>query len=322
MSIYRHKAWPFQQSLSKCTAGLFTCLALSMWLLAGCQAGQREMPTLAAVATMSDTQLAGQVPPTWTPVPGAIIVSPTPAGLPSHTPKPSPSAWPTQTNTATATHTPSPTPTETATATPELPVPSGANLLPNPSFELGWYHQGGIPELQIPSQWILEWDTGNNPLDPDPWNAFVRPESRVLNGDFLPPDEHDLFIWDGEYTVKIFKGEGALSYRLVTDVYLHPGTYLLEISIFPDLVVGYNPDGSKIWAPDPLSGEVRFIVNEPVGNWIFPTFGQKNTFRHAFQVEAGQMMRLGLAIRGRWAVLNNGWFMDDWSLSQLSTAVN
>jgi hypothetical protein len=291
------------------------------WLLAGCRSGTAELPTLVAAATLAGDQPAGPVPPTWTPVAGAALVSPTPAGLPSRTPRPGPGALPTRTAIPTMTHTPSPTPTETATPTIEptaLPAPSGANLLPNPSFEQGWHHQGGVTELQVPSQWTLEWDEGDNPLDPDPWNRYVRPESRVLNGDFLPPHEHDLFIWDGDYTVKIFKGEGALSYRLVTNVFLQPGSYLFEVNIFPDLVVGYNPDGSKIWAPDPLSGEVRFIVDGPAGNWTLPVFGQKNTFRHAFQIEAAQMIRIGLAVRGRWAILNNGWFMDDWSLSQLS----
>ena len=31
--------------------------------------------------------------------------------------------------------------------------PRGPNLLPNPSFEGGWYHPNGIPELQIPEDW-------------------------------------------------------------------------------------------------------------------------------------------------------------------------
>jgi hypothetical protein len=192
------------------------------------------------------------------------------------------------------------------------------NLLPNPSFEEGWYHANGLPELQVPDQWRLEWDEGGNSLDPDPWNRYVRPESRVLSGAFLPANEHKLFIWDGSQTVKIFKKEGALSFRLLTDVFLEPGTYFFEINIFPDMIDGYAGTGKKIWAPDPLSGELRFIVNLPAGDWILPTFGQKNTYHHAFELTSPQKVHLGVAFRGRWAIENNGWFMDDWSLEQLS----
>ena len=146
----------------------------------------------------------------------------------------------------------------------------------------------------------------------------MRPESRVLNRDFLPASEHELFIWDGSQTVKIFKKEGSLSFRLLTDVFLDPGTYLFKINIFPDMIDGYTEAGSKIWAPDPLSGEFRFIVNLPAGDWIFPPFGQKSSFQHAFEITSTQKVHLGVAFRGRWAIENNGWFMDDWSLEQLS----
>ena len=204
------------------------------------------------------------------------------------------------------------------TPAPSPPPAAGANLLPNASFEEGWYHINGVPELQVPNRWVLEWERGENPLDPDPWNDWVRPESRVLTVDFLPAAEHDTFIWDGRQTVKIFKGQGAISFRLLTDVYLEPGTYLFEIYFFPDLVVEYTDDGEKVWAPDPLSGEVRFVLGAQRTAWVLPTFGQKNRLAHTFSVEAGQVMRLGVAMRGRWAIENNGWFMDDWSLRRLN----
>jgi hypothetical protein len=135
----------------------------------------------------------------------------------------------------------------------------------------------------------------------------------VLTPDFLPADEHDLFIWDGRQTVKIFKGTGAISFRLTTNVHLEPGTYLLQIYVFPDLVDEYE-GGEKVWAPDPLSGEVRLLAGASSTDWMLPTFGQKNTFTHAFHVDVPQDLRVGAAMRGRWAILNNGWFMDDWSL--------
>jgi hypothetical protein len=186
--------------------------------------------------------------------------------------------------------------------------------LPNPSFEDGWYNLYNIPELQVPNRWTLEWEEGPNPLDPDPWNAFVRPETRVLSRDFVPPHEHALFIWDGDYTVKIFKGTGAISVRLWTSTYLEPGRYRFQIQVFPDLLVGYTPEGQKIWAPDPLSGEVRLETSAGSTDWMLPVFGARNTFVYDFTLDQPGVTRLGATLRGRWAITNNGWFLDDWSL--------
>lgn len=197
---------------------------------------------------------------------------------------------------------------------PMITVPlRGPNLLPNPSFEGGWYHPDDIPELQIPEDWQFVHHEGENPLDAAPWNIWVRPETRVLPSAFLPPAEHDLFIWDGDQTVKVFKEYGAISFELTTAVSLQPGSYTLEINVFPDLVTGYD-NGQKIWAPDPLSGEVKLIAGNGTTDWLLPTFGQKNTFQTSFTISDSQTVIVGAALRGRWAIQNNGWFMDDWWL--------
>ncbi len=281
-----------------------------------------------ALPTLIPT-VAEAVPATWTAVPtqprALELFAP-----PTSPPRATPVVLPTSTRPPTATPTSIP-PTETASptfpielltpfVTPATSIPppvTGSNFLPNPSFENGWYNHNNTPELQVPNDWRLEWDSGFNPLDPDPWNAFVRPESRVLPRAFLPPHEHSTYIWDGTHTVKIFKREGAISFRLLTDVYLEPGTYLFEINIYPDLVVGYRPDGSKIWAPDPLSGEVQFIVDGRYSGWQLPTFGQRNTMSYLVGTAEPQMVTVGVWVRGRWAIENNGWFMDAWSLRRV-----
>ena len=297
-------------------------MCLLVFLITGCQALRTEsaVPTRAVSAAtlqpVAATELPGIVPPTWTPLPGEELVSPTADLIASRTPQSTYTPWPTITPTPTETPTSTPTPTDTPTPT-STPVNTGGNLLPNPSFEEGWYHINGIPELQVPNRWFLEWETGDNPLDPDPWNDFVRPESRVLNFDFLPPNEHELFIWDGSHTVKVFKGEGAIYFSLFTFVYLEPGEYVYEINIFPDLVVGYTEAGGKIYADDPLSGEIQFLVDVPATTWIYPHIGRRSTYGHTFTVEFSRLYKIGLAVRGRWAIENNGWFMDDWSLTRL-----
>ncbi len=197
---------------------------------------------------------------------------------------------------------------------PLVTVPAlGPNLLPNASFEQGWYHLNGAPELQIPEGWHFTFKEGANSLDPDPWNAWVPPETRVLSSAFLPPDERTLFIWDGDQTVKVFKGYGAINFELTTAVTLQPGTYVLIINVFPDLVVDYD-NGEKVWAPDPLSGEVKLIAGNGTTGWLLPIFGQKNRFKTTFTVAQTQTVIVGAAMRGRWAIQNNGWFMDDWGL--------
>ena len=196
--------------------------------------------------------------------------------------------------------------------TPEL----GKNVLENPSFEGNWYHPSGIPELQIPEGWQFTWQEGSNPLDPNPWNDFVRPEVRVLTSAFLPKEEQDLFIWDGTQTLKVFKGFGAVAFTLKTNIYLNPGNHVFEIHVFPDLVVDYE-NGNKIWAPDPYSGEVKLHVGNYASPWMLPNFGEKNRFRHHFTVYRPTTVTIGASFRGRWAIRNNGWFMDDWGVYEV-----
>jgi hypothetical protein len=195
----------------------------------------------------------------------------------------------------------------------------GPNLLPNPSFEGGWYHPNGIPELQIPDGWLFSWDEGPTGFGTQPWDVWVRPEVRVLPSEQLPPDEQPLFIWEGNQTLKIFKGWGAISFRLTTSLNLQPGTYLMDINFFPDLVIDYV-NGEKVFATDPLAGEVAFIVDGVQTAWILPTFGEQNNLTHTFTLEESDTISIGIAMRGRYALLNNGWFMDDWSLQQIITS--
>lgn len=229
-----------------------------------------------------------------------------------------PTAVPTQPPAATAVPTTAPPP-PTATPVPPPPpptTPTGVNLLPNGSFENGWYNQNGVPELQMPNSWRLEWDTGATGFGSEAWDVYVRPEIRVLSRSFLPPKEHASFIYDGDHTVKVFKGNGAISVRFLTDVTLDPGSYEFKINVFPDLVVRYE-NGAKVWAPDELSGDVRLIAAGNSTGWILPAFGQRNTFTYRFTLTQRQTITIGTAIRGRFAIANNGWFIDDWSLQRL-----
>ncbi len=285
----------------------------------------------AAIASPTDPA-ATAIPPTWTPAPASDTATPVPTepSPPTDTPVPTatiplPTATPTTqpTETAVPTNTavpqsqspaqPLPTPVSTADVGS---LPLGDNLLPNPSFEEGWYHPHGIAELQIPNNWGFEWDEGPTGFGTEVWDRYVRPEVRVLPSSQIPPHERSLFIYDGDYTVKAFKGYGAISFRLFTDVTLAAGTYVFEIKVFPDLVMDYV-DNQKVWADDPLSGEIRLFAGNNSTGWMLATFGQKNTRTYVFTLEEPQTIRVGAGIRGRFAIVNNGWFMDDWSLRRV-----
>jgi hypothetical protein len=188
--------------------------------------------------------------------------------------------------------------------------------LANGSFEGGWYHTNGIGELQTPDNWTFEWDEGPTGYGNQSWDVWVRPEMRVLSRAFLPANEHSLFIFDGEQTIKVFKGNGAISYRMFTDVTLEAGTYIFEINIFTDLYVDFQ-NGQKVWANDPFAGEIRFIAPDGGTGWFGPAYGRKNTYTHSFSISQTQSARVGAGIRGRYAIANNGWFLDDWSLQKV-----
>lgn len=196
------------------------------------------------------------------------------------------------------------------------PPVTGSSQLVNGSFEGGWYHPGNLPELQIPDGWIFEWDEGPTGFGNEPWDVWLRPEVRVLPAYQLPPHEQGQFIFDGNQTVKAFKGSGAVSFRLVQEVVLSPGTYRFEAGVFPDLVSEYV-NGQKVRPSDPAAGEVRFIVGGGGTGWLPVAFGQQNRLTHTFTISQTQTVRLGLAVRGRYALNNNGWFLDAWSLVRL-----
>ncbi|NHZ72535.1 MAG: hypothetical protein GWP17_05575, partial [Aquificales bacterium] len=177
------------------------------------------------------------------------------------------------------------------------------------------YNMWGIPELQLPVGWVFEWDENRTGFGSESWDVYVRPETRVLSTEFLPAAEHSLFIFDGDHTIKAFKGDGAISFKLFRDVYLEPGMYVLEINIYPDLYMDYQ-DGMKIWADDPLTGQFRFIAPDATG-WMGTVYGRKNRLTHTFSVDTAGNVSIGAAMRGNHAIMNDGWFLDDWSLKKV-----
>lgn len=294
-----------------------------------------ELPTLApsAATPLPDTPTPtpdNSLPPTFTPI-AQVNVTTTPVGEFVFTPRPTNTQFPTLVPTATRTPiptntpipspTPLPTDTPTATTTPSGPatvesVASGDNLLQNPSFERGFYNPSGVIELQIPDRWQFEFDVGDNPLDDDSWNKWVRPEVRVLSKAEIPKHEHNDFFVSSNQTVKIFKGYGSVSYRLTQNVDLQPGRYQFTVHIFPDMVDDYTDKG-KVYADDYRAAEISFLSSGRQSEWQFVPIGKLSRYGFEFEVDQEQTVQVGLAARGRWAHENNGWFVDGFSLVKI-----
>jgi len=213
-------------------------------------------------------------------------------------------------------------PPEAITTPEEEPPPAVValvtNLLPNPSFEGDWYFYL-YNELQVPDGWQLATDEGPNNLENGAGGLFNRPEVRVVPAKDLPPAEHRLFIMDGNKTLKAFKGGAPTSFSIFTDVALPPGSYRMKISFVPDTVVEYD-GGQKSYASDPLAAETRVIVDGGGTGWQGTTSGQRNVVTYDFTVDEARNVRLGAAFRNRYIMANNGWFLDDWSLTPLADA--
>lgn len=212
-------------------------------------------------------------------------------------------------------NTSTPTPQTTPTPTP-APAPVSANLLPNPSFEEGW-HFYLYNELQIPDGWQMLTDEGANTLDPGDGGLFLRPECRVVSKADLPESEHASFVFNGEKTVKVFKGGAPTNFSLFTDIYLQPGTYRFTINFFPDTVATYE-GSKKIWATHPLAAEARIFYDNSGTGWTASTPGTRNTLTYDFTLTTAASVRLGGSFRNRFVQSNNGWFLDNWSLQQIN----
>lgn len=201
------------------------------------------------------------------------------------------------------------------------------NLLTNPSFEGegNWYHRDGVKELQIPNGWEFWYadESVENPIDASSHSKFKRPEVRVLPQEQLPPHEQDLFVLDGNYTLKIFKGNGAFQCRLFQIKDLLPGQYRLTPKVFGDLVKGYKGNGEKIWADDPdgQDGLIRYAFKtnhweeEFCGDWTSLVPGRWNDV--VFEFYANAATTIGVDFMCPFPLANSGLFCDDWRLEKI-----
>lgn len=196
------------------------------------------------------------------------------------------------------------------------------NLFRNPSFELGWRDEGDHNQRQVPSHWRVWFappSTPNNFPEGHPWSEI---EMRVLTKNLLPPEEHALFFWGGEQTVKIFSPGSWFGY-FYQRVILERGTYRLAINLFPD-AVDHKEGSIKVPAPDPDSALLQFHCrnlsvsdDDYYGGWEQLTpFLERQTRSCTFSTKGGWCY-VGAQFKFPWAIKSTAIFTDAWSLEKI-----
>ena len=99
-------------------------------------------------------------------------------------------------------------------------------------------------------------------------------------------------------------------------IFMLPGTYIVEANMFADIVADWE-DNRKVWAADPGAAQFRFIVGDGGTNWTRQNFGQRNTHNWTFTLEEPKTVKVGIWLRGKYAIANNGWFIDNLSLRRI-----
>ncbi len=193
------------------------------------------------------------------------------------------------------------------------------NYAENAGFERGYYQHNNIAEVTVPNKWNIwyaEEDTPKVYKQDDPWR---KPETVVWNGTYHPEPERSLFWQDGNYTFKAFGAWKPIWVKLWqnNDNVVAGQRYRFTVPVYPDLVESYAWDGRKIVSKDPSSGEHRLIVSEN-GRVIADT-GYMNGNEVPFMqwtdlelefVPQTDSVRIQIEFRGKWGLINNGWFID------------
>ena len=172
--------------------------------------------------------------------------------------------------------------------------------------------QDNVQEYQLPTGWRVEdvQDNVNNQFG----FTFLKPEIRTLSKSDLPPDEQDLFISDGIFAVKMFKGGAPIQATFITEdpIQLSQGEYLVTVKFFADRVVSNN--GGKEFHTNPDAAKVQGVFGSQKTAMTDVALGQPNSISFPFNLQSSQALRVGLVFQANLPGSNNGWFIDDWSL--------
>jgi murein DD-endopeptidase MepM/ murein hydrolase activator NlpD len=199
---------------------------------------------------------------------------------------------------------------------PDKPIPMSNNLLKNGSFEDGWTDSTGYSTTQNPRHWTVEWNNGAAFVNPYGGQPYELGECVHKSKALLPAAERDVFIWDGNWTLKVFAGGRSFWARLKQTLELPAGRYRLSTPVWVDT---YKWDGGKDYDVDPRQTEWQVKVNgAALAEWVPLVAGRKNTPGIDFD-HAGGAADIAVHFRCNWAISNNLW-LDGWALERVAVA--
>lgn len=304
-----------------------------------------EGPTRLPTQRPTNTPAPPTQPPTATMPPTSTVA----AGQPTSTPPPTFTPPPT----VNATDSPpggSPQPPVAVIKLGTSPAATSANYLSNAGFEGNFVFNSDL--VNQPDSWTVEYARYNHPFiseQDDPWH---EPETVIFRQNQAPPWEADLFFIEGVTVFKTFGPWRPNWTRISQPVNLTPGERVrLTAHVFPDLVSGLDIGGHKIWADDPLAGEIRLFATTatleddgyPWGevpedpdephfldavpnvfadtgfyNGVQMPFGDWSTVTLEFNVPASGSFTVAVEVRGRWGLKSNGFIIDDVRLERIN----
>ena len=184
--------------------------------------------------------------------------------------------------------------------------PMPTNLLSNGSFEDGWTDATTFPG-QHPKGWTVEWNTGpvGNGYD------YGIGEAVHKSGQHLPENERGAFIWDGEWTLKVFAGNRAIWPRLKQTLALPAGRYRLTTPVWTDC---YHWNSGKDYNLDPQ--HLRWVVKVngvEVANRALVAGRRESPFVEFDH--SGGALALAVHFQCRWPIASNNLWLDGWTLA-------
>ena len=91
---------------------------------------------------------------------------------------------------------------------------------------------------------------------------------------------------------------------------------LLEGNFYSDVFESYS-NKQKNAPANPQAGEAALYAGATGTGWIGNNYLNRNKLTHTFTIDTAQKVSVGIGFRGRYAIANNGWFVDNLSLRRV-----
>jgi murein DD-endopeptidase MepM/ murein hydrolase activator NlpD len=194
-------------------------------------------------------------------------------------------------------------------------VPVTDNLFRNGSFEGEWHDASNFPG-HIPDHWDARYNSGD--AYPNPYGQpYKQGEAVKKHRGHLPAGEPEQFIFDGDWTYKIFGGGNKAFWFQMSQTIpnLPSGLYQVEIPVFVD---HYHWRDRKDFDVDPNQAQYKIVVNGQDTNdgWTSLQSGMKWVCMRAFNFTGGDMT-VEIHLRSNWDINGNFW-LDDVALYQVT----